>query len=114
MNLIKTESFNTNNPWGFGGKVGRTEYYSNGLVVTVARNYHRHTGTSSANEIGLSYKGDVIPIIYSPSVEEILDSGILFIYQNETGFNIASLKDKGDAFERNYHNYKLIDKVKIS
>lgn len=32
MNVIKTESVNTNNAWGFGGKSGVYTYYDNGLV----------------------------------------------------------------------------------
>lgn len=49
MKVIKTYSYNTNNAWGFGGKIGTDTYYDNGMIYRKARNYHRHTGTSSAS-----------------------------------------------------------------
>jgi hypothetical protein len=49
MKIIKTEQFNTNNAWGFGGASGTSTKYDNGITVIAGRNSHRHTGTSSAN-----------------------------------------------------------------
>ena len=39
MKLVKSEKFNTNNAWGFGGETGKHDTYENGFA-------HRH-GTLS-------------------------------------------------------------------
>jgi hypothetical protein len=49
MQVIRTEEINTNNAWGFGGKIATVKTFDNGVVRVEGRNYHRHTGTSSAN-----------------------------------------------------------------
>lgn len=46
------ESVNTNNDWGFGGKIGTYYKYKIKDVYFncfCGKNYHRHTGTSSAD-----------------------------------------------------------------
>lgn len=49
MQIIRTEKYNSNNAWGFGGRSGIYYYYDNGLRKFVGKYYYRHIGTSSAN-----------------------------------------------------------------
>lgn len=51
MKLISTREFNTCNALGFGGAKGTEYEYDNGVIEIKGRNYHRHTGTSSANSV---------------------------------------------------------------
>jgi len=50
VSIIKTETVNTNNAWGFGGWSGTSTYYSNGVVHDKGRYSHRHTPSSTRNK----------------------------------------------------------------
>jgi len=43
MKPIKTEPFNTNNGWGFGGGQGVQHTYANGVYVRIGRAGYRHS-----------------------------------------------------------------------
>lgn len=49
MQVIRTENVNTNNGWGFGGKLGKNYYYDNGLIEFKGKYCYRHMGTSKAH-----------------------------------------------------------------
>ena len=42
----KQESFNTTNGWGFGGTIGTTFTFDNGITLTYGTTFYRHLNPS--------------------------------------------------------------------
>lgn len=97
MNPIKTERFNTNNGWGFGGAIGVETIYDNGLFCRKGRNYFRHTPSESFERWFIEFEGDKYELNKKPKPGDKIFKTI----RGEDGedgfpsFNIA--KDETDA-----------------
>lgn len=98
MNVIRTSAFNTNNSWGFGGQVGRSKEYDNGLTLIAARNYCRHAP---------SYDGSCVYV----AVDEGKDAFKVQLRKNEKsttnvknleGVDIISVLRYNDSHHDNY------------
>lgn len=119
MQVVKTESFNTNNAWGFGGSSGTDTYHDNDIVIRRARNSHRHTGTSSDDRIGITHTDkegrEVLCWVIGPQGGGYIKParaktfGSITLYADETERYIFARV--GNAAEVNYYG-TLCKKVK--
>lgn len=105
MNVVKVERINTNNGWGFGGKIATLTEYDNGLIECRGRNYHRHTGTSSANQDYIRIEEDFIIPIYGTKSSQIK------IFVNKEHY-YATYKNI-DSWEQYNEIYQLFKVVKL-
>lgn len=116
MNIIKTETFNTNNGWGFGGKSGTLYMYDNNLSYEAARNHHRHTDTSSANQWYYNVDEDFrIPIRGATKVL----NGDVYVYKIDDSYRAwCGLKDPTKMFEyfsdEDLKRVELVEHIKIN
>lgn len=89
MKIIRTENFNTNNAWGFGGKVGKRTYYDNGICVEQSRYCHRHSGTSNGNCVWVNVAEDFSVKLRTKKMNEVHGlKGIetITIFQHEESY----------------------------
>ena len=108
-NIVRKVNFNTNNAWGFGGSAGTDTYYDNDVIVRKARNYHRHSGTSSDNRIMVIVNEDGFSITVREKMPKDADEIRVFEYD---GHYHATFK-KVDNFSQYGWDYKLVKTIKI-
>jgi len=115
MNVIKEEKVNSNNDWGFGGIIGKYTYYDNGLCLLEGRNYHRHTGTSSANRLSVLSTNDFyIPVrtrVGGKEVTKIPAKGsVISVYKYDGNYYAALIDDETiNMYNREYKRIKRIE-----
>lgn len=115
--LIRTEKFNTNNSWGFGGGFGKRDYYENGVMLTRGTASFRHAPNQGYRKAHLIMNDEVgeleVPVHKSVSkamwteakIEDIFSSDELYLYKNDSGGRVALVVNAGDSFTHNYHDY---------
>lgn len=116
MQVIKTESVNTNNGWGFGGWSGTLTEYDNGIVIRKGRFSHRHTGTSSANAVFVRIDEEFTIGVKSSidSLYPITNLGkikCISVFENKEHY-LAIAKDIDEATKYG-EQYKLVKKINI-
>lgn len=48
---IKSEDFNTNNGWGFGGSIGTTYTFKNNVKLVLRKICYRHAPSNNVHEV---------------------------------------------------------------
>ena len=116
MNIIKTEHINTNNAWGFAGKIGTLTTYDNGVEVFKGKAYYRHGPPSVCNYVSI----EVLPK-FSIGLRDLNGSYLntlkgvktISIFSSEHGTHWRAIASDLDEFEMYGESYKLIRKVVI-
>lgn len=117
MNIVRTQKVNTNNAWGFGGKVGTYTFYDNGIYSFVGRNSHRHSGTSSANavyvqievEFGIRIRKSLNSNKDLSKISELDSVVTIFVDHNEAHFvAVNGDHDKASFYGQEYKIFKKV------
>lgn len=108
MNVVRTWNEDTNNGWGFGGYNATFKEYDNGLITRIGHYSHRHTGTSSANQVFVRIAEDFsIPVDEMPTLKGV---SVICVYRHGDSY-IAYPKDKGETVEKWGWIYKKIKTI---
>ena len=94
MNVISTESINTNNGWGFGGKSGTLTKYDNGLEVFSGKYHYRHHPSSDASYVRFTYKGKQGQFVNASTLFGVTKSNVFVV--DFVGSNYSPLFNVGD------------------
>ena len=118
MKVVKTETFNTNNAWGFGGSIGRREYYDNGIITITGTGYTRHSGTYSANRVHVLIEdGFSIPVIQKADghneVRKLDGIEAISIFSCPDDRHFQAVAKDIDELELYGKQYKLIRKITL-
>lgn len=114
MQVVKTESFNTNNDWGFGGAAGVYTYYDNGLVVKKGKAYFRHSPPESFEYVLVNYDNTLLIIsdlVTSLKGLQKMKVESVSVYKSEDDERDFIIARTGEEAEINYHG-TLLKKVK--
>lgn len=101
MKVVKTENYNTNNDWGFGGVIGVETTYDNGLITRNGQAHFRHLRPTDYFKVYVEFEGDRIEVADFASYKEFKSLEKVSIYKNETA--LTARAGDADEVEVGYH-----------
>lgn len=111
--IVKTESFNTNNSWGFGGGIGTYTYYDNDFVYKVYKAFYRHSPSTRHKELYFVLGEDLIVVrnIKQKVLTKLPTKGQIFTLMESEGRMPLLIEGDHQKIEFLYHTYLKVKNI---